>query len=72
MAETSNNIKRLKFSMCNRPAPGQRITVYMRDGEELECTATMVRSGKSYAIIIYHNGRAINENKASGWWPRQN
>ena len=55
--------------MYCRPQPGQRITVVMKDGRQLDCAATMIYTSQSEGIVIYHKRRAIDESKAKGWWP---
>lgn len=57
--------------MHQRPAPGHEIVVLMRDGQQLDCTATMVSmlADGRRGIIIYHQRKAIDESLAKGWWP---
>ena len=54
--------------MHRRPAPGQKIVVLMRDGTQVDCTATMVVAPDKAGIIIYHKRKSIDESKAKGWW----
>lgn len=55
--------------MHQRPKAGQRLTVLMRDGRQVECHATMVVAADKAGIIIYGGRKAIDESKAKGWWP---
>lgn len=52
-----------------RPHAGSRIVVLMQSGQQIECLATMVTCGDKSGIIIYNGRKAIDESKASGWWP---
>lgn len=54
--------------MHERPRPG-RLTVWMKDGRCLECTATMIHAGERSGIVIYHGGTALDERGADGWTP---
>ena len=54
--------------MHQRPPKGQRITVLMLDGQQIECNTTLVVSGDKRGIVIYHKRNAIDESKAKGWW----
>jgi hypothetical protein len=55
--------------MHDRPDPGQTIVVYFQDGSSKHCNATMIWSGEFSGIMIYHNGKAIDESTAVGWMP---
>jgi len=56
--------------MHQRPGPGRRIVVLMRDGAQLDdCHTTMIVAQDRSGIIIYHRGVAIDESRAKGWWP---
>lgn len=53
--------------MNKRPLPGRRIIVFMKNGKELDCCATNIIMDGFTGIMIYHKGRAINEEEAEGW-----
>lgn len=55
--------------MHKRPKAGQQIKVVMKGSKLLDCTCTMVTSHQGTSIVIYHNGKAIDESRALGWWP---
>ena len=56
--------------MHERPEPGRKIVVLMRDGMQLDdCHTTMIVAQDMAGIIIYHRGKAIDESMAKGWWP---
>ena len=54
--------------MHKRPEPGQKISVFKKNGTSLDCFATRITSERFVGIVIYCNGRAINENEMAGWW----
>ena len=56
--------------MHSRPNPGQRVTVLMRDGTQLnDCCSTMIYVADRAGIVIYHKRQAVDESLAKGWWP---
>jgi len=64
-------IEKLKRKMSDRPKPGQKITVFMENGEEIPCAACSIISDKFSGILIYQKRHAIDESKAIGWMPRK-
>lgn len=57
--------------MHDRPAPGQKVRVWMKDGRVVECSAcrvTMSGIGRS-GIVLYEKRRALDESGAKGWLP---
>lgn len=55
--------------MHKRPVAGQKIIVYKKTGGKLDCCATRITMTGFSGIMIYNNGRVIDEDKMSGWWP---
>ena len=57
--------------MHERPRPGQRVTVALKDGTQLaDCCATMICVEDRRGIVIYHGKKAVDETTAKGWWPK--
>lgn len=54
--------------MWKRPLPGRKIIVLKKRGLKIECFTTHVTSANGSGIVIYHNGKAIDEMTADGWW----
>lgn len=55
--------------MSDRPSGGRIITVCLLDGTQLvRCFTTMIHQGNRSWVMIYHDGKAIDESLAAGWW----
>ncbi len=62
-------VTRIMRKMHNRPSPGECITVFFGDDRALDCVATLIHSTDFSGIMIYHDGKAIDEELAVGWMP---
>ena len=56
--------------MSERPPAGVRITVFIQDDQQLECTTCLVTSTDGSGVVIYHGRQSIDESKARGWLAR--